>query len=790
MAISIKASPEGLSRADSARKIKGWTKTSQRCCDAAHTSAATLKRFWQGAHIRRETFISICEALDLKWQDIALEAEPSEAQLTSPSEKSDNDIDTLIQRTWKNISFRFESGNSINQQQHLQWIQENFIDLDLIKVTFLPSEYPVEDTSLIKKEISSEHSFDRLGIKLLQGQTTNSRDVLDEFDNIFIYGEPGSGKSTYLKWIALKSRAGELLIRKKAYIPVFIEIRSFAAISRNTSLLEFIETIFDEWGLSPKELENLQQVGRFIFIFDGFDETPTHEWNYISNEIEEVLIKYDNCRFVCSSRLATNFPFFSGFQKIIVAPFEPKKHIPKFIEQWFNQPDKEPEMAQAMIEKIKHRQYQGIREIAQRPILLKMLCIIFEYEKDFPTRRADVFRTGIEKMMSSTHEVELHIAQTIKLKNHHINNILQLIASHFFIKEDFTLLFPIRTVENIIRAYLSQVFGVERYEIPADEILNGIEQSSGLIIRWAKNLCSFSHLTYQEFFVADDLVQNDQYKNVYEYLKKPHWDFVIGIVSELVPSEAALDFLADMKEAVDGFIKEDSKILQHLENINQVAKKTTQSLDHPEQDAQTYIRAWYFTYSIKHPGKTTNIGYRKKYFDIPELEMAINLPFQSQLLEGHELIYQAYHRLCQDYYSGKLDNLVKQIKKFFDKQPKSIDDNFNRVSSVMDGWLQVLELEPLKFDNYHAWWSAKKGKWGERVITLMKNLGLPHTSNLTQEQKEQLLDYYRSTKLLSTCMNRSQLDPKYFTQIASLMLVIKPIPIEEFGGFDDFASTR
>ncbi|NEP14219.1 MAG: hypothetical protein F6K14_29300 [Symploca sp. SIO2C1] len=77
MTDSLKASTEGLTIIDRARKRHGWTKTSTACWwQDAHTSRATLRRFWRGERIQKEAFIAICQAVGISdWEAIA---EPSE----------------------------------------------------------------------------------------------------------------------------------------------------------------------------------------------------------------------------------------------------------------------------------------------------------------------------------------------------------------------------------------------------------------------------------------------------------------------------------------------------------------------------------------------------------------------------------------------------------------------------------------------------------------------------------------------------------------------------------------
>ena len=78
MTNSLSASTEGLTIVDRARKRRGWTKTSTACWwEDAHTSRATLRRFWRGERIQQDAFISICKAVGISdWQAIAQFPEP------------------------------------------------------------------------------------------------------------------------------------------------------------------------------------------------------------------------------------------------------------------------------------------------------------------------------------------------------------------------------------------------------------------------------------------------------------------------------------------------------------------------------------------------------------------------------------------------------------------------------------------------------------------------------------------------------------------------------------------
>jgi len=71
MALSLRASKQGLEIVDEKRKKKGWDATALAWCLAANTSVATLKRFRRGRPIDRDAFIAICEGVGIEnWEEI------------------------------------------------------------------------------------------------------------------------------------------------------------------------------------------------------------------------------------------------------------------------------------------------------------------------------------------------------------------------------------------------------------------------------------------------------------------------------------------------------------------------------------------------------------------------------------------------------------------------------------------------------------------------------------------------------------------------------------------------
>ncbi|MEQ8380929.1 MAG: AAA family ATPase [Coleofasciculus sp. A1-SPW-01] len=78
MAVTLRASKQGVERVDHERRKKGWAATAAAWYQDANTTQATLKRFRRGLPIQQDAFIGICQAVGIKnWQEIVDDSPPS-----------------------------------------------------------------------------------------------------------------------------------------------------------------------------------------------------------------------------------------------------------------------------------------------------------------------------------------------------------------------------------------------------------------------------------------------------------------------------------------------------------------------------------------------------------------------------------------------------------------------------------------------------------------------------------------------------------------------------------------
>jgi hypothetical protein len=737
-------------------------------------SKATIARILAGNRGEFDKVRAICEYYEsLIDADLWLDAcEPYEGGsfMQAPS------IDQLVEEVRCRVRFSFENVDPASDRDQSSWVRNNFVELDMVEVEKLPLEYPALNREVLQNSQQSiEDEFDRIGLRLLGGFRTNGTEILKKYHRVSIYGEPGSGKSSYVQSVALRCRYGEIL---REYVPVFVEIRHYSASVGVATLRTFIEEIFNDWDVNTQDMEDVFNAGRALFLFDGLDEVPDTQRQTIQFMIQEILSDYPECRFICTSRLGTLFPL-RGVQKAVISPFYSNRQIPEFVHRWFAYYGSNSASGAAMLEKLYSAQYKGIRELARRPVLLNLLCLTYEHNGDFPTQRVGVFASGLSALArQSQTDTSATIANLPYFRERDIKNILARIASYFFIHLKEQILFAVRDVERIIQDYYKEVHSINPDAVDGNVILRDIEQFNGLLVRWGEMYCSFSHLTYQEYFTAEYLVKSNCFMDVYQYLSDRRWSFVIELVSELIPQQLSWEFFLDFKKTIDSYVNGDIKLVGFLKKIDRAATFVAYTSQSEKPHIQVLVRAWYFALALEHAETMTTINAPSQRFDLPDLSLAPSL-VENDVLRGHKELYRAYHYCVMPDQATKFERSIYRLQEFFQFK----GDIQKR--EIVDGWLHLIKEQQAKFDSYDDWWEAKRLRWQDSLAQLLNTLGLPYIHGLNQEQVKRLHTYYRITKLLSTCINRSNLLTDGFEEMVDSMLRLTHFLPEQGLGLSD-----
>lgn len=168
--------------------------------------------------------------------------------------------------------YNFGAGQLSNRDRHARVLIEKEDKADFIGDFVLEEDYLERRLTEEYKSQTGYYDENRKGLTLSE--------KLDEFDNLFILGNPGSGKSTELKKLAqLRWKEGWTT----DYVPVFITLRNF---TKSKDLEDYLPSRWSE-------------LNKVLLIVDGIDEL---------SEIESFKTKFENF-VIANSRLKKDIKY-------------------------------------------------------------------------------------------------------------------------------------------------------------------------------------------------------------------------------------------------------------------------------------------------------------------------------------------------------------------------------------------------------------------------------------------------------------------------------------------------
>jgi hypothetical protein len=624
------------------------------------------------------------------------------------------------------------------------------------------------------KNYSSYRSFDRIALGNPQ-QRVSGLEVVDKNSNLMVLGKPGSGKTTYLQRIVTECNQGNLQPHR---VPVLIKMREFVddGCEFEYNLKPYLT---QQWRLDKTETELILNHGKALILLDGLDEVSGTDGREISKKIQQFARNYPQNQLIVTcrtNRIEDHFNWKSlRFDFIEVADFD-KQQINVFVEHYFNtvNPNKQErhKKAKEFLENFYLEENKNIRELAITPILLNLTCAVFHQRGKFHSKRSTLYEEGLELLLKKWDDskgIERDEIYKVLLPEQKQELLSYLAVKKF--EQDKYVLFEQEEIEG----YIADFLHITRRD--SGVVLKAIEAQHGLLIKRAQKVWSFSHLTFQEYFVAKWFCQKKDFKRLVIHINKKYWREIFLMLCETCHN--VTDFLNLIKENSDKILTNDSILQQFLLQI---------SLKYPRSPVPynpLILRSFYLTLLFDpdnrelsealgvhidfqwDSGEDSIIDDFIREFNIERLlNLALgntlaNTIIGSSYITFYTIIKNVYELICElellDWSQLK-DSMVKIL------------DNINPIIKT------CTSHTPGSNTPEDKWWTSNRINFSVTLRNIMyRNNIITHGWQFNDEQQEKLEKYHYASSLLVHCLKSANVTSEFKKEIEEAMLV----PINE-----------
>ena len=694
-----------------------------------------------------------------------LEAE-AKKQNVKAELQPDDDLDLLVQDVKQKIAAdvtdRCGTMRVLDMTQPVD-LDRIYTDVNIIKEVIGRRRIGYDEVM----EVCTREHFDRFLVGTIKERVTGLKAV-DEIQKLVVLGKPGAGKTTFMKYLAMSCLAGKF---HGELVPIFVTLKAYAEERGQPSLENYILTEFEKRKVSQDVAKQLLDNGKALILLDGLDEVKKEDDRRVKQDIDQFSRDWLKNRFAITCRIAAREYQFEKFTEVEVADFDDGQ-IETFVNNWFRERDESK--AERMLDRLKGN--EPVKELAKSPLLLTLLCLVFGERNDFPPKRSELYREGLEVLMKKW-DAKRNIEREIIYKHLSPQNkedMLGQIAFNTFLNGEY--FFRQEDLQRQIKDYICNLpeasADPDALRLDSEVVLKAIEHHHGLLVERARYIYSFSHLTFQEYFAAREIERERHFENLIENISNPRWKEVFYLTAEML--RRSDDLVKMMKERIDGMLRDDVNLQVFLEWL----KKKTDSVQ--TNYKITGMRA-YYTYLGLHSfvhylesnpqvRRTRNRAHAhflslkevlqvsRDFAFVIDSKLSHDINFYSISIIENDLILDRdlSRNLVRDYNveiasSLKLNVLVNVLQKLKDKS---------------------LPIEHVDSQLVSKYWKSNGEEWNQELHQICidcRNIG--HDWQFTKEQAKLLKQYYAANLFLVECMNRSYVSKQVREEIEATMLL-------------------
>lgn len=348
---------------------------------------------------------------------------------------------------------------------------------------------------------------------------------------LVVLGDPGSGKSTLVRWIVTayllrlrtdpdwKDLPDVHTLPEEPWLPVLIRWRDLEPSATRGSLDEVLRHTLRKAELSRDEAEGLRSVirsrlaaGHAILLIDGLDEIadPTLRASFC-RQVEQIQVAFPRAPMIVTSRIVgyreMGIRLGRGFEHVTVADLS-RADKDDFVRRWCTLTETPERRAGATADLIRDVHSSGrIEQLTGNPMLLTTLALVKRKVGKLPNRRADLYWEAIQVLLNWRAEVDepLDVREALPQLEYLAYVMCERGVQRLRQDEVLDLLAQ-------MRSEYPQIHGARAHT--PEQFLASLERRTGILVEaghirhlgMSMPVFEFRHLTFQEYLAARALV--------------------------------------------------------------------------------------------------------------------------------------------------------------------------------------------------------------------------------------------------------------------------------------------
>lgn len=390
--------------------------------------------------------------------------------------------------------------------------------------------------------------------------TINMSNIFNSDNIVWISGEAGGGKTTFIQWLATTSAMRNSDIEDiNSLIPIVLKLRN---VSFPLNLKSEIEKVVES-ECPNGWVEYLYKYDKILLLFDGIDEISNNDreslYNYIEDIADEWKKRYGDTHFkskiVITARtyVEDTFLFQHANYKILRMKMN---NIKKFVLYWHKTvlADKEDEIknrVDRLIENISSM--ESIRNIAGTPLLCAMICALsYVNNESIPTNRVELYEKCCHMLIEDRdRERKIISADRIALINLDYSKKVRILENiALYMLESQRAEMDKKYIVDYIRVFLkdSTIIEVSEIKEKPELLIDYLIQRTGILRQPTVGNIDFVHKTFLEYLAANAINKQCKWNVILANIVNPFWKETIIMCFSQIDRQQGSELLYNMLE--------------------------------------------------------------------------------------------------------------------------------------------------------------------------------------------------------------------------------------------------